>query len=240
MAINHVVAGFSRTNRWLVYTSALLFPAQAISGLGSNCPSNLGFLAYSFYSAVQYFRVVQAKESHALSMVIANFNLFNNIIYLGGVTSANYGVAVLLALVTTGMMILNNVSAWLSWSTNQSDGFGVYQFFFFGWRTLSPGWHKFFLLWTIADTVLTIVFVGLAFHFAIMAVKMAEEENIEWWWRYPAIPIGAAISMLFYWLLIMWTELIVARNHIESDTDYIAVWLFIAQVVTMLIPLPCI
>jgi len=41
----------------------------------------------------------------------------------------------------------------------------------------------------------------------------------------------------FIWPLIMWVELIFARNHIQSDTDMVAVWLFVAQVILMLIPI---
>ncbi|KAJ2977538.1 hypothetical protein NQ176_g4315 [Zarea fungicola] len=54
--------------------------------------------------------------------------------------------------------------------------------------------------------------------------------------RYPAIIVGAAIMLVLGWPVIMWTELIVARNHIHSDTDMIAVWLFVAQVVAMVVP----
>lgn len=37
--------------------------------------------------------------------------------------------------------------------------------------------------------------------------------------------------------LILWTDFIFARNHIESATDWIAVWFFVAQVGALLIPL---
>jgi hypothetical protein len=50
------------------------------------------------------------------------------------------------------------------------------------------------------------------------------------------IPVGAAAALLVGWPLILWTELIVARNKIESDTDMISVWLFIAQAGAMLMP----
>jgi hypothetical protein len=42
--------------------------------------------------------------------------------------------------------------------------------------------------------------------------------------------------LFFAWELILWVELIISRNHIESPTDMIAVWLFIAQIVTMVLP----
>jgi len=59
--------------------------------------------------------------------------------------------------------------------------------------------------------------------------------------KFAAIPIGAAIMLLFSWPLIVWAELIVARNHIDSETDWVAVGLFIAQVASMFVPsLPCV
>jgi len=58
-------------------------------------------------------------------------------------------------------------------------------------------------------------------------------------YKYLAIPIGGILVLLISWPLILWVELIVARNNIESETDMVAVWLFVAQVATMLIPDPC-
>lgn len=237
MSAVQVVAGFSLTNRWLLYTSLMLTPAQFITGIGSNCPSNLGFLAYNWYTQIQWLQAVQAKELHALSMLPVYFNFIYALTYLGGITSGNIVMAVLLGLGSAGVMVLNTVSAWISWATNQEEGFGVYQFFFFGWRTLDPGWHKFFLLWQICDSIGAFVFLIAAIAISIMALTWEDDEELPWYLRYPAIPVGAVAMLLFFgWPLIMWTELIVARNNIESETDMIAVWLFIAQVATMLIP----
>lgn len=54
--------------------------------------------------------------------------------------------------------------------------------------------------------------------------------------KYAAIPLGAISMMMAAWPLILWTELIVAKNHIDSDTDMVAVWIFVAQVVFMILP----
>lgn len=48
-----IVPGFSPTNRILLYASFALSPAQFVSGLGNNCPTNLGFLAYNLYTQAQ-------------------------------------------------------------------------------------------------------------------------------------------------------------------------------------------
>ncbi|KAL4769839.1 hypothetical protein BDW60DRAFT_194001 [Aspergillus nidulans var. acristatus] len=42
--------------------------------------------------------------------------------------------------------------------------------------------------------------------------------------------------LIIAWPLILWVGLIVQRNHIVFKTDMVAVWLFVAQVGTMLIP----
>jgi hypothetical protein len=48
---------------------------------------------------------------------------------------------------------MNNITAWTSWKTNMPKGYGVYRFYFFGWRTLSKGWRSFFVGWKISDTI---------------------------------------------------------------------------------------
>ena len=238
-------------NRWLIYTSFMLAPAQFVSGIGSNCPSNVGFLAYNLYTQISWYGAIKDKELHALSLLPVNFNFFFAFGYLGGVTSGNIFMGLPLGLVTAGVMVLNTVAAWTSWATNMPEGFDVYQFFFFGWRTLTPGWHTFFLLWQIGDSMTAL---GCAITAIIVSVTMATEkiespEEPSWtrnsWilrlydWanaKYLAIPVGAALMLLIGWSLILWTELIVSRNQIESDIDMVAVWLFVAQVATMLVP----
>ena len=142
MSTVHVIQGFSKINRWLLYASFMLAPAQFISGIGNNCPSNLGFLAYNWYTQVSWYRAIKSKQLHALSLIPVHWNTIFAVSYLGGVTSGNIVMGLLLGLGTAGVIVLNNVASWTSWATNQTEGFGVYQFFFFGWRTLNPSWHK--------------------------------------------------------------------------------------------------
>jgi hypothetical protein len=146
-----VVAGFSVTNRLLLYASLLLTPGQAMSGIGSNLPTNIGFLAYNWYNQYVWYSAIKDHELHALSLLPVHFNLIYTITYLGGVTSGNIFMGLILGFGTAALMIFNTVAAWTSWATNMTEGYNVYQFFFFGWRTLTPGWHKFFLLWQIGD-----------------------------------------------------------------------------------------
>jgi len=228
------MAGFSLTNRWLLYTSFMLAPAQFVSGMGNNCPSNLGFLAYNWYTQITWYRGIKAKKLHALSLLPVHFNTLFAITYLGGVSSGNAFTAILLGFGTAGVIALNAVAAWVSWATNQPEGYGVYQFFFYGWRTLSPRWHKFFLLWQIADSLISFSCLISAIFIPIQLLDA--DEDPPWYARYLTIPVGAAGMLLLGWPLILWTELIVSRNHIESATDMIAVWLFVAQVGAMLIP----
>jgi hypothetical protein len=229
-----IVDGFSLLNRWLLYTNFMLAPAQFASGLGNNCPSNIGFLAYNWYTQVAWYRAAKSQEMHAISLVLVHVNQLFSLSYLGGVTSGNIYMGTLLGLGSAGVIILNSVAAWTAWATNMREGFGEYQFFFFGWRTLSKGWHTFLLLWQISDSMLACVCIIAALVIPITLTQM--DKDLPWWLRYPAIPLGAATMLLVGWPLILWTELIVQRNRIESETDWIAVWLFVAQVATMVIP----
>ncbi|GAO18632.1 uncharacterized protein UV8b_03375 [Ustilaginoidea virens] len=246
-----VVDGFSLTNRWLLYASLMLAPAQFVSGIGSNCPSNIGFLAYNWYTQIQWYQAVRAQELHALSLLPVHFNLIYAITYLGGITSGNLFMAVVLGVGTAGVIVLNTVSAWVSWATNMPEGYDAYQFFFFGWRTLTPGWHKFVLVWQVGDSMFALASVLMAIITAIRFVYIDEEDDssrlVPWrkgtgprsnlaLWRYPAIPLGAAAVMLGAWPLVLWTELIVQRNKIESETDMVAVWLFVAQAAALVAP----
>ena len=226
--------GFSLINRWLLYASLMLAPAQFVSGLGNSCPSNLAFLAYNWYTQLDWYWAARDRELHALSLLPAHFNLIYAMTYLGGVSSGSLFFAILLGLGTAGVMILNTVTAWVAWATLQTEGFGKWQFFFFGWRTLDEGWHKFFLLWQIFDSLSALGTVISAMYIAVASASTDKE--LEWFWRYPMIPVGAVSVLITSWPLIMWTELIYARNNIQSETDWVPVYLFIAQVVAMLIP----
>ncbi|KAF3897968.1 hypothetical protein GTR04_0865 [Trichophyton interdigitale] len=242
MTAVQVVQGFSVTNRWLLYTSMMLTPAQFVSGIGNNCPSNIGFLAYNWYTQIQWYRAVRAKQLHALSLLPVYFNFIYAITYFGGVSSGNLITTIILTLGSAGVMILNTVSAWVSWKTNLPEGIGEYQFFFFGWRTLTKGWHTFFLLWQIADSILAFSFLIGVIQLGIAAYNYRhygeDGKKVPWYLnKYIQIPLGSAIMMLFFgWMLILWTELIVARNHIQSETDMVAIYLFIAQTVALVLP----
>lgn len=239
MSTVQVLPGFSLTNRCLLYTSSVLALPQLIAGLETHIPINIGFLAYNWYNQIAWYNGVKAKQLDALCLTLPHLNLTFALTYLGGITAANFYTGVLLTLGTLGLLVLNTVSAWESWATNQSEGFGVYQFFFFGWRTLGPGWHKFFLLWQIGDTMFVLILVTLAIIFIILMATGKAETNYTppaWYDKYVAIVTGAAFCPFWIGELIVWVELTVARNHIESATDWIAVWLFVAQVGTLLIP----
>ncbi|EAW11022.1 uncharacterized protein ACLA_066580 [Aspergillus clavatus NRRL 1] len=236
MSVNQVVEGFSLTNRCLLYTSLMLAPAQFLSGIGSNCPSNLGFLAYNYYTQIAWYKAVRDRELHALSLLPVHFNVVYALTYLGGVTSGDIYMGLLQCAGTAGVLALNTCSAWTSWKTNLPEGDGSYQFFFFGWRTLSPGWRKFIMVWQIGDSIIAFSATLWGLSMCISAITLHWERKIKWWYKYAAIPAGALVMMFFAWPLVMWTELIIARNHIESDTDMVAVWLFLAQVVAMIVP----
>jgi hypothetical protein len=130
--IVNVVPGFSLTNRWLIYTSLMLTPAQAISGIGSHCPSNIGFLAYNWWQQYIWFSATKSKQLHAMSHLPAYFNMMCGITYLGGVQSGNLPMGIVLGLGSAGLMAMNTVTVWIDLRTNLLEGDGVYQFFFFG------------------------------------------------------------------------------------------------------------
>jgi hypothetical protein len=234
---NVVLAGFSVTNRWLLYTSIMLTPAQLFSGLGSSSPSNIGFLAFNWYNQWVWYSAIKAHEIHALSLCPFLLNLVYAITYLGGLSSGNIFITIILGLGTAGLMMFNLACAWISWKDVLPDGYGVYQFFFFGWRTLSPGWRKFICVGNVFDTLVDIVALGLIFVVAGWSLTAEEDDDdLSSLMRYPLIGVGPPLALLLTWPAILWIELIVHRNNIVSETDWISVYLFIAQVVLMIIP----
>lgn len=238
--VANVVPGFSVTNRWLMYTSLMFTPAQALSGVGSDCPSNIGFLAYNWYQQYTWYAATKAKQLHALSLLPVYLNMLYSLTYLGGIPAGNVFMGAILGLGTAGLVIMNTITAWISLKTNLPEGDGVYQFFFFGWRTLSKGWRIFFLLWEISDTLeaVTAVIGSIAMGIAIpMMVKKKDlGESSFWLWRDTAVFWGSAAVLFVAWPLILWMELLVKRNNIVSETDMVAVYLFGAQVAAMVLP----
>ena len=152
----------------------MLAPAQFSSGLNNNCPSNIGFLAYNWYTQIAWYSAIKGKQLHALSLLPVQFNLILVITYLGGITSGNLIMGLLLGFGTEGVIVLNNVAAWTSWLTNLPDGFGVYQFFYFGGRVLSPSWRIFFLVWQIFDFITV---VGCLLFAIVCAIAETRESS---------------------------------------------------------------
>jgi hypothetical protein len=227
-----IVDGFSPLNRAIMYISAILAPAQAISGIGHTGLSNLGFLAYNYYAQIVWFRAVKHNELHALALVVVHTNTTLAFAYVGGIFSGNRWIALLLAFGAMGVLWLNNATAWISWMQGQEEGYGEWQFFFFGWRTLTHGWHKFIMVWQIANTLESLGFSGLFLSLALQAGTT----KFMWWHRLPAIPLGGVIMAFILFPYILFVELLVRRNHIDSGTDWGAVYAFGAQVALMLLP----
>ena len=222
-----------------MYTSAMLAPAQLLSGIDNNCPSNIGFLAYNFWTQVAWYRAIKSKQLDALSLCPIHFNLLYYVTNLGGVTSGNIGLGVFLGVATAGLDVLQTVAAWGAYNEDLPAGIGVYQFFLFGWHTLTSSWRRFICFWQVFDTIVAVIFALAAFLLAIKAPKMEEEQKEylgKWWVKPCAITCGAAVVLIIAWPVILWTELIVERNRLESATDWVAVGLFAAQVGTMLLP----
>ncbi|OAL48170.1 hypothetical protein IQ07DRAFT_655652 [Pyrenochaeta sp. DS3sAY3a] len=239
MAAVQVVQGFSNINRAIMYISAILAPAQAVAGIGHTGISNLGFLAYNYYTQVVWFRAVRDRELHSLALVVVHANTTLSFAYLGGIFSGNRVMAVLLALGAMGVMGLNCATAWISWKTGQEEGYGSWQFFFFGWRTLTQGWHKFIMVWQISNTLEAFGLSLLCFIMAVRTLLRSPEKNkkaFKWWHRGPAILVGGAFMALVLCPYIVWIELLVRRNRIMSETDWVAVYVFAGQVALFLLP----
>lgn len=228
-----VADGFSLTNRLLLYTSILLTPAQLVSGIENHLPSNIGFLAFNWYNQIAWYRAAKAHQLHALCLLPIHFNTIFAVTYFGGITSGNVFTGLIQYLAINGVLILNTVVAWTCVLENLKEGLGVYEFFFFGWRTLSGGWYKFMVCWQVFNTLLVIGILAFAF---LMLFGVVEAENGTWYSKYIAIPVGSAMMLCVIWPLIVWVELVVARNTTESDTDMLSVWFFVGQVGALLLP----
>lgn len=239
MAAVQVVQGFSNLNRAIMYLSAILAPTQAIASIGHTGVSNLGFLAYNYYTQVVWYRAVTNHELHSLALVLVHANTTLALAYIGGIFSGNRVMSVLLSLGAMGVMWLNCATAWISWKTGQEEGYGKWQFFFFGWRTLTEGWHKFLLVWQISNSFeafgLSLLCIGMAVR-SFTKTRQENKKSFKWWHRGIAIPVGGLLMTLFMFPYILWMELLIRRNKVISDTDWVAVYVFIAQVALMLLP----
>jgi hypothetical protein len=242
-----ILPGFSLANRWIFYTSTMLAPAQALAGFGSNWPSNIGFLAYNIYQQYLWYNGIKTNRLHALSLIPVYLNMMLPITYAGGVPAGNRLMVALLCVATIGLTVPSTLTAWVSWRTNLPEGDGEYQFPFFGSRTLNKGWRMLFLVWGICNTLsslgMIISVVWLSFWLMVWFKKPEEDEGLFGWvkkkiflLRATAICWGAVGILILVWPFIYWMESIVKWNRIVSDTDMISVYLFVAQVVVMIVP----
>ncbi|TEB21389.1 hypothetical protein FA13DRAFT_1799919 [Coprinellus micaceus] len=236
-----VIAGFSLTNRWLLYASLMLTPAQALSGVGSQAPTNIGFLAYNYYQQYLWYTAAKSKQIHALALLPTYLDLIYAVTYLGGIPAGNVPMGILLGLGTAGLLLMNTITAWIALKTNLPEGDGVYQFFFFGWRTLSKGWRRLMTMWQVFDTLTVVVAVIGSIVLGVIIPLNVDEDDVDdsefKTLRDTAIFWGSALVLVCLgWPLILWIELIVKRNNIVSETDMIAVYLFVAQVAAMILP----
>jgi hypothetical protein len=246
----NIVDGFSLLNRWLLYASVMLAPAHFLAGWRGSGFTSLGFHAFNWYNQVIWYNAAVNRQLGALSLLPVHFNIVFCLSYLGGLATGHIVPGIALGLGTGAVMIFNTVTAWKAWAICQPMGYGEYQFFFFGWRTLTDGWHKFFLVWQIGDSIfaLNTVILALSIPIALKAYRDDDSggdghpdsilkglQNIANL-KYPAIIVGAALMLLASWPLILWVELIVQRNHIDSPTDWNSVWLFIVQACLLIPP----
>ncbi|KAF9053230.1 hypothetical protein BJ165DRAFT_1446416 [Panaeolus papilionaceus] len=236
--VNIVTDGFSTTNRWILYASMMFTPAQFMGGLGSHSPVNIGFLAYNIWQQYKWYIAAQNRDLHALSLLPQYFNFIYAITYLGGIPAGNVYMTSVSGLGAAALVIMNCITAWISYKTNLPEGDGVYQFFFFGWRRLTKGWRTFFLLWNIGDTGLTFVMLLATYQvvrWTNAANKIAKDDAYKAW-RASSLFWGSLVVLIVIWPLIMWMELIIKRNNIVSETDMIAIYLFIGQAILIVIP----
>ncbi|KAF5330611.1 hypothetical protein D9619_005190 [Psilocybe cf. subviscida] len=235
-----IIAGFSLTNRLLLYANLITAPAAFMSGLGTSIPINAGFLGYTIYQQYLFYVATKHKQLHALSMLPAHLNIMYALTYLGGLSAGNYFLTSALLMGTAAVLILNNITNWTSYLTNLPEGYSVYRFFFFGWRTLSHNWSILFLLWAVGDSIATFIYVVIGAYVGTCAVELSqdmEEGNTFRSWNDTSLLWGSVLGLAFCWPLILWTEMIVQGNHIVSETDWISIYLFIAQISLLVIPI---
>lgn len=235
-----VMAGFSLTNRILLYASLLASPAAFMTGIETDLPIGAGFLGYTIYQQYIIYVAAQNKQLHALCLLPQYLNTLYAFTYIGGVSAGNYLVSGIMCIGTIAAIIINLVATWIGYLTNMPEGYGVYRFFFFGWRTLTPSWRKMFLCWAVFDIVATVFFIGFSIFVALIIPSKKEDRDAwESQWRLvidTSLIWGSALALVVFWPIVLWTELIIQKNNIVSETDMISVYLFIVQIALLAIP----
>lgn len=214
-------------------------PAAALGGLGTHIPINAGFLGYTCYQQYLFYVAAKHKQLHALCMLPQYLNTIYPFVYLAGISAGNGLLSFLLCIGTLAALIINNITTWTIYWRDLPEGYGIYRFFFFGWRTLSPKWRTLFHLWAISDTIFTLLFIGLSIYVAAVvpaASESAKDDDDIRWWNDTSLVWGSVLCTVVFWPLVLWVELIVKENHIVSETDMIAVYLFVAQIALLVIP----
>ncbi|KAF5330529.1 hypothetical protein D9619_005187 [Psilocybe cf. subviscida] len=166
-------------------------------------------------------------------------NTMYAITYFAGISAANYWLSYTMCIGTIAALIINDISTWMAYLTNLTEGNGVYRFFFFGWRTLSPSWRKLFLVWAVFDSLATLIYICISLWLAAWtpeASKDVEDDEDFGCWQDTSLVWGSILGLVVSWPFVLWTELIIQRNHIVSATDWISVYLFIAQIALLAIP----
>ncbi|TEB28326.1 hypothetical protein FA13DRAFT_1690742 [Coprinellus micaceus] len=236
---NRVISGFSQVNRYIFYASLMLCPAQALSGVDTRWPSNIGFLAYNAYQQYLWYRGVKAHDLHALSLVPIHQNMVSTITYAGGIPAGDNLVVTVQCLGVIALITSSTYTMWLSWMTNLQEGYGVYKFSLLGERTLSESWRYFNCLWGIWNTMEATFMICSAIWLSIRLIRTRKDPNIEHrggcFERMLKVLWGALCIVILVGPFVYWMERIVKLNNIVSETDTISIYLFAAQVSIMVI-----
>ena len=221
------IEGFSFVNRVLLYVSTVLAPAQYVAGVGSNCLSNLGFLGYNMYQQWMWYKVVSSRDNAdyvgALYLLLPYFNMIFAISYVAGVSTRHWFLAFLLWGGTTFMIVVNTIATWKAYEY-MKDGYGVYDFCFFGCRELNIDWHNyFFRIWTISGTAMCVVSVIWTIAMAVLAVKKNSDVNKfirALGWNKFKLVIVAIFLGSFFMTIGFWPIFLYLYRHLKKDPHY--------------------
>jgi len=104
------------------------------------------------------------------------------------------------------------------------DGYGVYDFCFFGCHELDIIWHKyFFRLWTISGTVMCVVSVIWTIAMAVLAVcKNSNVDNFikDLKWRKFELVIVAIFFGSFFMTFGFWPIFLYFYSRMKKDPPY--------------------